>query len=162
MRTHAYLLALIATGLVLGAAGPALADDASGNETASHRPDRAEMKAKHDALKAARNASLASFKENRTAALAEYHAAHNATKASFLENKTRVLAECQALKNTTDDKNATQHCVRDGLKPLIEKARAEHRAAKDAFHAKMQAARAAAMEQFRAAREQWRADHPSG
>lgn len=152
MRTKTIAI-LIVLGFVLVAAGAALAQP---NQTA--REERmANAKARHDALAAARNASLASFHENRTAAIEAFHAANNATKASFIENKTRVQAECRALANTTG--NETGGCVRDGLKPLIEKARAEHQAAKDAFRAAMLAARTNAMEQFRAAREAWRAEH---
>jgi hypothetical protein len=106
-------------------------------------------------LQAARAAALEAFHENRTAAIEEFRAAHNATKASFLENKTRVLAECAALRNatTSDDENATgasdhSKCVRDGLKPLIEQARAEHKEQRETFQERMREARQGALGQW--------------
>lgn len=179
MRTTNLLL--IAGALVISAATPVLADGpgaagpgARGNETAknhtasNHTANATEREARHDALVEARHAALESFKENRTAALAAYHASLNATRASFLENKTRVLEACKATRdaahdnktadNETNDTNKTNetdtkggsngHCVRDGLKPLIEKAHAEIKAAQDAFHDAMKTAREHALASF--------------
>lgn len=127
-------------------------DESDANETEEDEGKPRNLTEKqriHAELKAAREAALASFHANRTAAIQAFLAAHNATKASFLENKTRVLAECQDLKNSTDENSSYQHCVRDGLKPLIEQARAEHREQKDAFKAAMKASVAKAIEKFR-------------
>lgn len=151
MRTT--LIAGLMTTLLLAAVtGAALAQPGGGSDQ-TDRQQR--MKALHEA----RNASLASFKENRSAAFAEYHTAFNATKASFMENKTRVLAECAAARNATTgnatpggDGNNTGGCVRDGMRPLIEQARAEHRAQKDALRERLLEARTNAMETFRQAR----------
>lgn len=189
MRNHGLLTLLALVTLVAAAAGTALAggpgdhsparkrgDDArsqhddDGNHTAANKSaNHSAAKARHAELKAAREAALERFHENRTAALSAYHAAHNATKASFLENKTRVIEACQAAKNATRSANATRgnesgqpahaKCVQDGLKPLIEKARAEHQAAKDKLQERLKAARQAAMESFRAHRADADARH---
>jgi hypothetical protein len=180
MRNPTLLISVIAVTLLAAAAGTAFAqpggpgaggDDrpakrgmgnhtADDNSTANH--SRAEaMKARVAELREARAAALASFKENRTDALADYHAAHNATRASFLENKTRVLEACQAAKNASRADNSTRgnqtgapehaKCVRDGLKPLIEKARAEHKEAREELQERLHGARKASIEAFRAA-----------
>lgn len=146
MRTNALLTALVTAAFLATAAGAALAQGGG-------PPDASEREARLAALHAARNASLASFHENRTAALADYHAANNATKASFLENKTRVLGECEALRNSTEGSNHSK-CVHDGLKPLIEKARAEHAAHRDALKERLLDARENAKASFAAARAQ--------
>ena len=183
MRNPATPILLVLALVVAAAAGTALAqpgaagretgDDhraagkgnATGNETHErvNGTARAEAaKARHDELKAARNASLASFHENRTAALQAYHAAHNATKASFLENKTKVVEGCKAARNESraaGNASAESKCVRDGLKPLAEKARAEHEAAREAFLDALREARQAALDAFRAAKAHADARH---
>lgn len=151
MRTTSLVLTtLVLLGSFTGAAYAAAGDhrpEGAGDQRADQGNQTA-REARIAALHAARNASLASFQENRTAALATYHAAMNATKASFLENKTRVIEACQAAKNTTNE----SQCVRDGLKPLIAKARAEHADAREAFVQKLTEARKAAMASFAQAR----------
>jgi len=146
MRT---MLAIgITTILLTLAAGAALAES-HGGEAAQERRERAAE------LREARSASLASFHENRTAAIADFRAEHNETKRSFLENKTLVIDGCSAARNETDDDNNSEYakCVSDGLRPLIQQARAEHKAQREAFHDRMLAARSAAIAQFQAARQ---------
>lgn len=121
-------------------------------------------KARVAELKAAREAALASFRENRSGALAAFHAAHNATKASFLENKTLAIEACRAAKNETrgnETAGAPGHaqCVKAGLKPLVEKARAEHQAAREAFLQALRDAREASLGKFRAAKAHADARH---
>lgn len=144
MRT---ILALGITTLLLATvAGAALAQapDGAGSQAAERR-------AKADALRAARNDSLAMFHENRTDAIDDYRAANNATKQSFLENKTAVIDACRAARNATADDNNSDYskCVSDGLRPLIQKARDEHQAHRQAFVDRMMAARQAALAHFR-------------
>lgn len=155
MRTKIFLglTTLVLLGAIAGAAYAQQPDGAgqqgqAHSQGASDSGNQTAREARIAALHAARNASLASFQENRTAALETYHAAFNATRASFLENKTAVLAACQAAKNTTNE----SQCVRDGLAPLIEKARAEHKAQREAFIDAITAARQSAMQSFAAAR----------
>lgn len=154
----------VMTILVVGSlAGPAIAQP--GGQGGAHGQggdmgNATAREARLAELHAARNASLASFHENRTAALEAYHAAHNATKASFMENKTRVQDECRALRNSTEGGNQSEgQCVRDGLKPLIAKARAEHKEQHDALIEALRAARTNAIAQFAAARGQINARH---
>lgn len=157
MRTP--LIAVGMTTLLLAlAAGAALAQPGDAAQDAQARRDR--MQALHDA----RNASLASFHENRTAAIAEYRAANEATRASFLENKTAVIDGCRAARNASaeDNNSAFAKCVSDGLKPLIQKARAEHQAHREAFIEKTTAARKAAMESFAQARRDANARYGPG
>lgn len=144
MRT---ILALgITTILLATIAGAALAQapDGAGSQAAERRE-------KADALRAARNDSLAMFQENRSAAIDEYRAANNETKRSFLENKTAVIDGCNAARNATADDNNSVYakCVSDGLKPLITKAREDHAAHREAFVDRMMAARQAALAYFR-------------
>lgn len=148
---------LVGLMLLVVAAGTALAQGPP--EDAASRRDA--MRARHAELMAARNASLASFHENRTAAIDAYHASINATRASFLENKTLVIDGCRAARNATSDDNnsAFAKCVSDGLRPLIEKARAEHKAAREAFHDRLVDARRAAIAGFIHARADADARH---
>lgn len=184
MRNHGLLMTLVAALLVAAAAGTALAQpggpggraagdehrgegrgNATGNETDERGNGTARgeaMKARAAELRAARNASLASFHENRTAAIEAFREAHNATKASFLENKTRVIEACHAARNESraaGNASDASKCIRDGLKPLAEKARAEHEAAREAFHDALREARQAAMGSFRAAKAHADARH---
>lgn len=148
MRT---ILAIGLTTLMLaGIAGAAFAQAPDGTGDAAQ-----ERRERMQELRAARNESLASFHENRTAAIADYHAANNETKRSFLENKTRVIDECNAARNASSEDNNSVYakCVSDGLKPLIQKARAEHAEHREAFRERMVAARTAAIEHFQAARQ---------
>lgn len=142
----------ITTILLATIAGAALAQG-PGGDAADDRRERVQ------ALREARNESLQQFHENRTAAMEEFRAAHNETKRSFLENKTRVIDECNAARNETAEDNNSEYakCVSDGLRPLIQQARAEHKAQRDAFHERMIEARQAAIEHFRAARASMRA-----
>ena len=155
MRTKLLFATILTMAFVGIAAGAAFAQGGGG-------PDQTAREQRISALREARNASIESFKENRTAALADYHAAFNATKASFLENKTRVLAECAALRNETSgnatpggEGNNTGGCVKDGLKPLIEKAHHEHKAQKDTLKERLMSAREAAKASFAAARAKY-------
>lgn len=178
MRSQTLLPFLVTALLVVAAAGTALAqggrdgprDHARGDAAQEHRADAANrtegnasaraqaMQARHAELKAARDAALASFHENRSAALADFHAANNATRASFLENKTQVLESCRAARNASRADNATSgasgesKCVKDGLKPLIAKARAEHREHRETLQERLAELRADALKGFRAAK----------
>lgn len=150
MRT---ILAIgITTILLATIAGAAMAQGPGSGDAAQERRERMQ------ALREARNESLQQFHENRTAAIEEFRAAHNETKRSFLENKTRVIDECNAARNETADDNNSEYssCVSDGLRPLIEQARAEHKTQREAFHERMLEARQAAIEHFRAARASMR------
>ncbi|HUR69432.1 MAG TPA: hypothetical protein VM370_09315 [Candidatus Thermoplasmatota archaeon] len=154
MRTNTILTTFLAAALLTVAVGAALAQP--GGDGA--RSERAAAMAE---LREARNASIAEFKVNRSAALADFHAANNATRASFLENKTLVIDGCRAQRNATEDDNNSDYakCVSDGLKPLIESARAAHKAAREAAQAKLEAARETAKAAFLARREAIRAQH---
>lgn len=153
MTTRKTLLIGLAAALVVSLAIPAVlaqgANSSGSNHSAgqgrsdagSHMMNATEREARHAELKAARESALASFHENRSAALKTYHDALNATRQSFLENKTRVLEACQAARNATTGNESNDHCVRDGLRPLIQDARADIRDAQEAFRASMLAAR---------------------
>ena len=154
MRTK-LLYACLSIGLLVGvAAGAALAQDED-----EGAPDQTARQERIEKLREARNESLRMFREDRADAIADYRAAFNATKASFLENKTRVLDECGASADDNesesgDEANQTAtHCVRDGLKPLIQKARTEHKAQKDELLARLLQAREDAKAHFLAARQ---------
>ena len=154
MRTNLILSSLVVLGLLSLAAGAALAQPGGGEQ-------RSERAAAFAEMREARNESLRSFHENRTAAIDALHAANNATRASFLENKTRVIDECRAARNATADDNnsAFAQCVRDGLKPLIEAARAAHADAREDCREALIAARENAKAAFAAARADARSRH---
>lgn len=138
------------------------------NHTAPARHNETDEQERHDELASARHAALDSFHENRTAAIKAYLAALNATRASFLESKAKVIDDCRAAHNATKGKdNETSredfgHCVKDGLKPLIEKAHADIKAAQDALHDKLVALRTAALAQFGHDRDEVNARHHHG
>jgi len=120
--------------------GPGSDDDASTNSGPGSDDDRAELRAARLAaraeLRAARVAALEGFHDARKEIISDYHDALEETRRSFQENKTAVLAACREARDDPDSPYAYgppewQHCVRDGLKPLIEKARGE---IKDAQH----------------------------
>lgn len=148
LRTIAVVIAL---GLVLGAASTALAQ---GQGAAEERQQAA--KERRENLTSAREAVLDAFKANRTAILDAYHASLNATRASFLENKSAVLARCGETRA-----NESAKCVSDGLRPLVEKARAENKAARELALEKLREARAQGMaawaKSLREANERYRA-----
>lgn len=147
MRT---ILAIGMTTILLAlTAGAAFAQGPGNGDAAQERRERAEQ------LREARNTTLAMFHENRTAAIADYRAAHNETKRSFLENKTLVIEGCNAARNESapENKSELSGCVSDGLRPLIEKARAEHAEQREAFRARMLEARQAAIAHFQAQRD---------
>lgn len=150
MRTTLLASAVAAALLLVG-----------GTAALAQAPDdhvsRAEAaKARHDEMAAARAAILDGFHANRSAILDAYHASLNATRASFLENKSAVLERCGESRS-----NETAKCVTDGLKPLIEKARAEHKAARELALDKLREQRALGMaawaKAFREANEHYRA-----
>lgn len=128
---HRTLAIVVSLGLVLGAASTALAQ--AGRDAGAERQQAA--KERRENLTAAREAILDAFRANRTAILDAYHASLNATRASFPENKTLVLLRCDEARAPANGSapNGTdrRQCVRDGLKPLIEKARGENRAARE-------------------------------
>ena len=156
MRTNTILTTLLAAAFLSVAVGAALAQPGEGQGGAG-----AERRAAMEEMREARNASLAEFKANRSAIIAEYHAANNATRASFLENKTLVIDGCRAARNATADDNNSQYakCVSDGLKPLIEAARAAHAEAREDAREELIAAREAAKAAFLARRDAIRAAH---
>ena len=156
MRTNTILTTLLAAAFLSVAVGAALAQPGGGPGGAG-----SERRAAMEEMREARNASIAEFKANRSAALAEYHAAINATRASFLENKSRVIEACNAARNATADDNNSDYasCVSDGLRPLIDAARAAHQEAREAAQAKLLAAREAAKAAFLARRDAIRAAH---
>lgn len=151
------LAPLVCLMLLVVAAGAAVAQGPPADADAR----RDAMKARRAELMEARNASLDSFREDRTAALAEYRAANNATRASFLENKTLAIDACRAARNATTDDDGSRYatCVSDALKPLIQKARDEHRAAREAFLDRVVEARRAAIAAFAEARRAADARH---
>ncbi|HWH08429.1 MAG TPA: hypothetical protein VNX21_04455 [Candidatus Thermoplasmatota archaeon] len=168
------LTTLLVLGLALGAfatapaqaGGPDHAPDAHppGEEARENRTANASaLRERHAALVQARHAALDAFHENRTRILAEHNATLHAIKASFLENKTKVLEDCRAARNQTSG-NATAKCVSDGLKPLIEKARADIAAAREAAQEALREARAAAVAKFHAEKAHVNARHgrPTG
>jgi hypothetical protein len=163
MRANLPLFALLTVSL-LGAVGvAAFAVAADGNETdhdaapahpaPGHNETRenethneTDEQQRHEELEHARHDAISSFQENRTAALKEYRATLESIRDSFMENKTKVIDACQAARaanNTTDD-----HCVRDGLKPLIEKAHADIKAAQERLRATLESLRDAALAKF--------------
>lgn len=170
-RTTPTTMLLVALAILVAAAGTAVANgppsgtpgadgahDESqahgGNETAGDDANASErgqaMRERYQALAAARRAALDGFHENRTRILDEYRASLNATRASFLENKTAVLEACRA--EHADNSSEGAQCVRDGLKPLIEKARADNKAAREKALADLAAARDASIAGFRHAK----------
>lgn len=162
MRTPTTLLTLSILGLVFGAAAGAFAqapEDPGADRRASAEEKRAAAQERRAELLSAREAVLAAFKANRSAILAEYQESLNATRASFLAAKAEVLAACNetraASTNSSETRGAPEHakCVSDGLKPLIEKARAEMSAAREEAHAKLVAERAHGMSAWAKARE---------
>lgn len=137
---HRTLAIVLVLGLVLGAATTALAQ--AGQGAAAERQQAA--RERRENLTAAREAILDAFRANRTAVLDAYHASLNATRASFLENKSLVLERCnqtrqQFANNSASNGTAPDHasCVQDGLQPLIEKARAENKAARELAQEKL-------------------------
>ncbi|GEM_PF-5830440 len=174
MRTSNLLITLLALALAVvggvaafaAATGNESADDHPGargphdnetnetpeNHTAPHPHNETDEKARHDELEQARHDAIESFRENRSAAIKDYLAALNATRTSFLENKTKVIDDCRAQHNATKDneteRGAFGHCVQDGLKPLIEKAHAEIKAAQDALREKLLSFRGHALGKF--------------
>lgn len=137
---HRTLVLVVALGLVLGAATTALAQ--AGQGSAAERQQAA--KERRENLTAAREAILDAFRANRSAILEDYRESLNATRQSFLENKSLVLERCdqtrqQSANNSGSNGTAPDHakCVQDGLQPLIEKARAENRAAREEAQEKL-------------------------
>jgi hypothetical protein len=135
-----------------GTPGPDSHPGGGPNQTAAnHTANATEARERHATLVAARQAALDSFHENRTRILREYNASLHAIRASFLENKTRVLDDCAAKRNETQG-NATSKCVQDGLKPLIEKARTDLQAAREATLKALTDLRASALGGFQSAK----------
>ena len=133
-------LAIVVGLALLAGATTALAQ--AGQGAAEERQQAA--RERRENLTAAREAVLDAFKANRSAILAEYHESLNATRASFLENKSLVLERCNQTRaaftnNSASNGTAPDHakCVQDGLQPLIEKARAEHKAAREEAQEKL-------------------------
>jgi len=172
------LVALAVAGLVAGAiAGPAMA-----NPSSNHRPAHASggkaadenVTAYRAELKAARQAALDAFHENRTAAIREYNATLHAIRASYLENKTKVIDGCRNatavghpkpanMSNASkEEKLAFAHCVKDGLAPLKLSARENMTEARESFQEKMREARQAALEGFKASKAHAAAKHRPG
>lgn len=120
-----------------------------------------DAKARRDALNAAKREALDRFHDNRTAAIENHTLAINKTRASFIENKTRVIESCKANRTIAyGQANPDPKCIQDGLRPLAAKARAEHKAARDAFHARMDAAKENARDWFDAQRAMILAKYP--
>lgn len=174
MRTT--LLAVTALALLTAlpsgalAAAPADAGPPGGAGGGHGNATAAEARARHEALVAARQVAVDAFHANRSAILEQYHAAMAAIRASFQENKTAVLAECRGVVRGGDapeaergnpsgmaDLNQTERlafarCVRDGLAPLREQARADLRGAREDALGELRAAAKAAVAQFRSDR----------
>jgi hypothetical protein len=164
MRTSTALLALAILGLVFATALPAaFAEPPSGHRGASG--DKAgrgpgggdNATAKREAILAAKKASVESFNENRSRILSDYRAALNATRAAYLAAKASVIESCRAdgpadghANASKEDKLAWAKCVKDGLAPLKEKARAEMAALKEKAKSDLLALRAKAVERFHA------------
>ena len=135
MRANPLVAALAAAAILVGTAGAALAQGPPSDGAGSERQQAAQER--RAALEAARASVLDAFRENRTLVVEEYRASLAAIRASYLENKTLVLEGCNATRaaftNNSGGDGAPEHakCVSDGLKPLIEKARGEMRAARE-------------------------------
>jgi hypothetical protein len=179
MRTPTPLLALLGLLLVATAGTAAFASAQGGsehaNESAADHPgphgnetnetrNETDEHQRHDELEGARHVALSSFQENRSAALKLYRDTLDGIRASFLENKTKVIDGCRAERNATkgNGTEGDQHCVRDGLKPLIEKAHADIRAAQDKLHDTLVALRTAALAQFGHHRDEINERHHHG
>jgi hypothetical protein len=147
-----------------GTPGPDSHPGGGPNQTAAnHTANATEARERHATLVAARQAALDSFHENRTRILREYNASLHAIRASFLENKTKALDDCAAKRNETQG-NETAKCVKDGLKPLIEKARADMKAAREAAQQALVDLRASVLSTFQSekAKADARYGKPSG
>ncbi|HWG92080.1 MAG TPA: hypothetical protein VNZ52_14620 [Candidatus Thermoplasmatota archaeon] len=166
--TH-FLIALACVGLLVGAAAGVMA---AGPESRSDRAERAQTlrggdhgghhnetnasdneSARSD-LRSARAAAMESFHENRTAALREYNQTLHAIKEAFLAAKKQVIEACQAQRNATNTSgnDSVRQCVKDGLKPLIEEARADMKEAKELCQQKLLSYRTKAIAGFREAK----------
>ncbi|HET6405823.1 MAG TPA: hypothetical protein VFH78_14360 [Candidatus Thermoplasmatota archaeon] len=166
MRTSRTLLALAAIGLLVAAAAPAIAQapppqtpggggGAAGQDAAAKGAERQQAAQERvAALQAARQAILDGFKANRSAILSEYLATLNATRERFLAEKANVLAACNETRaqstNASETQEAPDHatCVSDGLRPLIEEARAANAAARELALSKLQEERAKGMQSW--------------
>lgn len=117
------------------------------------------------------NETKASFLENKTRVKAECAALRNETAAA----KDAMKAENETMDANHTDKNMTagdhegatgnktskderklvagEHCVRDGMKPLIDQAHAEHKAQKDTLRESLHKAREDAKSHFHAKRD---------
>ncbi len=150
MRTTAAVLAISAVILLLVASsGLALAQ----GSTAEDR--RAAQEARRDELKASRATILEQFKANRTTIIAEYHEALNATKVAFMAHKADVQASCNATRqqstgNADNESGMPEHaqCMREGLAPYIQEARASNQAARENARASLVEARAHGMSEW--------------
>lgn len=168
MRTPTTLYVLLAVGLVAATAATAFAQgqqptstptggsqagQAQNQTTAQNGTERQQAAQERvAALTAAREAILAGFKANRSAILAEYQASLNATRQTFLAEKQKVIEACnetrQAFTNASETQEAPDHaeCVKTGLAPLIEEARASNAAARELALGKLQQERAKGMQ----------------
>lgn len=125
-----------------------------------------------DAYHAALNATRASFQENKTRVIEACRAEHpegiadkdNLTRQNDANetrhNETNDTSPRNETRGTDNDgRSAFGHCVRDGLKPLIEKARAQIRDAHEELRAALEAARDHAKASFASHRHEINAKH---
>lgn len=121
-----------------------------------------ESEARHSELWNARKAALASFHENRSRILGEYHDALAAIRESYLENKSAVIEACRSDDANKTNATAFAHCIRDGLRPLKEQARADMREAREDAHEALKDFRGHAIAKFHADKTHIDARHHRG
>ncbi len=136
LRTSILIVAVVVGFLAVPLTAMAAShDDRQAKDGRAHAESK---RARHDELVAAKRAAVDAFKENRAQILDAYRDSFKAIRESYLENKTRIISECRgkAAPSDADDSSgksemskeerlAWAHCVRDGLKPLKEAARAD-------------------------------------
>jgi hypothetical protein len=76
---------------------------------------------RHERMQDARHEVRVAFRENRTVAIHDFLDALGATRASFLQNHTKLVETCKAAHPGND--TAEDRCVRDGMTPIVQKAR---------------------------------------
>ncbi len=158
MRFQRTLTILLLVGFLAVAMGTALAQNDSSSREAQAQERREAAKARYEALVAARHAAIDSFRENRSAIIDTYRADLNVTRDTFLADKAGVIEGCRAehadMSNaTSEERDAYAKCVRDGVKPLIEKARADNAASREKARASLLELRTEKIGEFRQARD---------
>jgi L-asparaginase II len=113
-----------------------------------------------------RRASMESFLENRTLALARHEANLSHVRATFEDGKVAALTDCLAQAAPFGRNASGPHggvlagCMKDKMKPLRDAAQASHKAERQTITDALQAARERAKAQFRADEQAWLAANP--